>query len=276
MSIRASFVRASFALAAGVLGGCQLAENYTDADGPRYSGAYAAELEDPSSLPLVKLVTFNVKFGEEYEKAAEELATHPELAPTDVVLLQEMDAKSTDAIAARLSMNYVYYPGSVHTNGKDFGPAVLSRWPIVEDEKLILPHRNPLDGRIRIAVSATLATPLGELRAYSTHTEVPWLGPRARLEQAAAIVEHARETTLPIVAGGDFNTSDPGALDATVGLFTSAGYTWASRGAGDTAGGFMLDHLFCRGLQVSSTGTVESSASDHRPEWALVEFPFVR
>ena len=254
-----------------LLGGCKLAENYLDPDGPRYTGSYSADPEAASRLPELKVVTFNIKFGEKYEKAGEELATRPELEGADLVLLQEMDERSTEAVAKRLSLNYVYYPGSVHTNGRDFGPAVLTRWPIVEDQKLILPHRNPTDGRIRIAVRATIETPLGRFRAYSVHTEIPWLGPRARLEQARAILDDAKSSDDPVVLGGDFNTSDPDAMDETVRVYTSAGYSWVSRGVGATAGAFTLDHLFSRRFKTVDAGTVSSEASDHRPQWARIE-----
>jgi len=255
---------------------CKLAENYTDPEGPRYSGSYASDESDAANLPELKVVTFNIKFGEQHAKAAEEIATRAELSDVDILLLQEMDAPSTDAIARRLELDYVYYPGSVHTNGRDFGPAVLARWPIVDDKKHILPHKNPTDGRIRIAVAATVRTPVGDIRAYSVHTEVPWLGPRARLEQAQAVLDDARSSKDPVIAGGDFNTSDPGALDQTVNLYTSAGYSWASRGAGDTAGALTLDHLFTRKLETLDAGTTPSDASDHRPEWALLAYPAQR
>jgi endonuclease/exonuclease/phosphatase family metal-dependent hydrolase len=249
-----------------------LAENYTDPQGPRYAGDYSVDSGSMFALPGLSVVTFNIKFGDEYERAADELATAPELASADIVLLQEVDAPRTDAIASRVQMAYVYYPGSVHTNGRDFGNAVLSRWPIVSDTKLILPHRNPVDGRIRIAVQATIATPLGDISAYSVHTETPWLGPAARLEQAGSVLSHARAAHGAIsLAGGDFNTSDPGSVNQTVKLFRSAGYAWASSDVGDTAGSFTLDHLFVQHLTPLHAGSVLTQASDHRPTWAQLE-----
>ncbi len=252
--------------------GCELAENYLDPSGPRYSGNYADNAQPAAMADELRVVTFNIKFGEEYEAAAHELSSEPKLAAADVILLQEMDAPRTDAVARELAMNYVYYPGSVQDNGRDFGNAVLSRFPIVDDAKLILPHRNPMDGRIRIAVQATLSTPAGEVSAYSVHTETPWLGPRARLEQASAVRDHALASDRSVIAGGDFNTSDPGSLDETVGLFRSSGFEWASSDSGDTAGAFTLDHIFVRKLVAGANGSVSTQASDHRPEWALVGF----
>jgi endonuclease/exonuclease/phosphatase family metal-dependent hydrolase len=251
--------------------GCELAENYLDPNGPRYAGNYAVErdVEAPAKL---EVVTFNIKFGDHYDVAAEELASEPALTGADVVLLQEMDAPRTDAVARRLQMNYVYYPASVHENGRDFGNAVLSRWPIIADEKLILPHRDPRNGRIRIAVQSTIETPLGEISAYSVHNETPWLGPRGRLEQAQAVIDHALGAQLSLIVGGDFNTSDPGSVDETVDLFHSGGFAWASEGIGETAGIFTLDHIFVKELAPLTAGTVSTNASDHRPAWAVVEF----
>lgn len=255
-----------------VCAACNGAENYTDPNGPRYAGNYAPALEAAPVGPEFEVVTFNIQFGEDYELAGEQLASDPKLSLADILLLQEMDAPRTDAIARQLAMNYVYYPGSVHDNGRDFGNAVLSRWPIVDDAKLILPHKNPMDGRIRIAVQATVAAPLGEVSAYSVHTETPWLGPRARLAQAGAVVEHARRSPWTTLAGGDFNTSDPGSVDETVDLFRSAGFAWASQGSGDTAGSFTLDHVFVRELTPLGAGTVSTAASDHRPGWVELRF----
>jgi endonuclease/exonuclease/phosphatase family metal-dependent hydrolase len=251
--------------------GCDLAQNYTDPEGPRYANDYAPDPAATSALPKVKLVTFNIRFGEDIESAANELANRSDLAGADVVLLQEMHAPGTDTIAAALEQNYVYYPGSVQ-HGRDFGNAVLSRWPIVTDEKIILPHKSPTDGRIRIAVCATVRTPLGDVRACSVHTETPWLGPRARLEQAESVLLHVGESDLPTLAGGDFNTSDPGALAATVDLYESAGFTWASHDSGDTAGAFTLDSAFTRHFDALGSGTVSTEASDHRPQWVNLQF----
>jgi hypothetical protein len=75
--------------------------------------------------------------------------------------------------------------------------------------KLLLPHRNPVDGRIRIAVQAIIVSPLGSISAYSVHTETPWLGPHARLEQAEACSETRALQVTASLAGGDFNTSEP-------------------------------------------------------------------
>ena len=76
----------------------------------------------------------------------------------------------------------------------------------------------------------------------------------------------------PVVVAGDFNTVDPGSVEATLDLYAEAGFSWASEDAGTTVGespiDFVLDHVFARGIAVGRSGTAVTEASDHRPVWA--------
>jgi endonuclease/exonuclease/phosphatase (EEP) superfamily protein YafD len=250
---------------------CALVKNYDDPDGPRYFEHFAPPLDaDDEALEELVVCTFNVEFAEHVATAIDELRGDENLRLCTVVLLQEMDWPGAREVAEALSLDVVYYPGSVH-HGKDFGNAVLSRWPIVEDEKLILPHRNPTNGRIRIAVNATLDAPWSKVTAYSVHDDTPWLGPAARLDQARAIAVSAARFEWPVVVGGDFNTSDPGSVEPTVDLFVARDFVWATREVGPTADGPLgaraIDHVFAKGFSVTAAGTVPTDASDHQPIW---------
>jgi endonuclease/exonuclease/phosphatase family metal-dependent hydrolase len=253
-------------------GGCAIAENYDDLAGPRYAGRFSSEPSTPAED--FTLGSFNIEFAEEVELAAREIRANPALAAAAVLLLQEMDPAGTELLARELEYDYVYYPGSVH-HGKDFGNAVLSRWPIVADEKLILPHRNPSNGRIRIAVGATLATPSGELVVFSVHSDTLWLGPRARLEQAQAVIDAASGFTAPVAVGGDFNTLEDAAIEATVVRFERAGYAWATAelepSTESAFGELRLDHIFVKGLAAAAADTGATAASDHQPLWVELE-----
>lgn len=256
------------------LAGCSVVYNYDDHDGPRYEGHYSTTGD--RSAQSFNLVTFNIQFAARVSTAIDEIGETPALSEAGVLLLQEMDDAGSDAIAQRFGFDYVYYPGSKH-DGKDFGNAVLSRWPIVDDHKLILPHRNPSNGRIRIAVAASLDTPEGLVHVYSVHTETPWLGPRARLEQAEAIADDAARFSEPLAIAGDFNTLEAASVDATVEIFTDRGYRWATKRVTDTVespvGAFTLDHVFTKGYDVLSAHTQATDASDHQPLWVVLERP---
>lgn len=252
-----------------LLQGCRVIDNYADPQGPRFSGSHAGLT--PNERAVFKVVSFNIAFGEHHEQATEEILGTPELADADALLLQEMDPDGAQAMALALQVNYVYYPASVHKHGKGFGNAVLSPWPIVADAKLILPHLGPHDGGMKAAVRATLELPSGSVVVVSAHTETPWLGPRGRLDQSRTIIAGVVEAREPVVVAGDFNTVDPGSVEATVDLYAEAGFGWASADAGTTAGDspieFALDHVFARGFAVGRSGTAATEASDHRPVW---------
>jgi endonuclease/exonuclease/phosphatase family metal-dependent hydrolase len=258
-------------LVAGTTPSCALAQNYDDPDGPRYSASFAPPL-DPSADELDELTvcSFNIEFAERVGEAIGDLTSDENLSACKLVLLQEMDWPGSRRIAEALALDVVYYPGSVH-HGKDFGNAVLSRFTISDDEKLILPHRNPTNGRIRIAVRATLEAPFERVTAYSVHSDTPWLGPEARLEQAESIAVDAARFDGPVVVGGDFNTSDPGSVEHTVELFESRAFTWATARVPATGDGLlgavMIDHVFVKRFAVEAAGTVATDASDHQPIW---------
>jgi endonuclease/exonuclease/phosphatase family metal-dependent hydrolase len=261
MRLRLAFALAAIALTVG----CASAINYPDRAGPRYAGTHAAPAE-PAGL---RVVTFNVKYGRQAAAAAELLKSDAHLAGADLIALQEMDEASTELIARALSMNYVYYPAAVHPVArKNFGNALLSRWPLDDDVKIVLPHPGRLRKAVRIAVGATMRIPGGEpVRVYSVHLETPVsISGKGRRDQAEAILADAAPHPRVIVAG-DFNSR--GILN----LFASRGYRWLTRRVGRTISRFSYDHVAVRGLRLADCASVGALAnarrvSDHRPVWA--------
>ena len=258
-------LRQLLALAAIALTGCASAINYPDRSGPRYAGTHAA-LGEPAGL---RVVTFNVKYGRQAAAAAQLLKDDPRLSGADLIALQEMDEVSTERIARALALNYVYYPAAIHpVPKKNFGNAVLSRWPLDDDVKIVLPHRGRLRNSVRIAVGATMRIPGREpIRVYSVHLETPVsISGKGRRDQAEAILADAASHPRVIVAG-DFNSR--GILD----LFASRGYRWLTRRVGRTISRFSWDHIAVRGLGLRDCVSVGALAharevSDHRPVWA--------
>ncbi len=255
------------ALLAGAPWSCARAVNYTDPLGPRYVTHHAAA---PAPRASLRIVTFNIKHARRIERAISVLTETPQLCDADVVVLQEMDVPGTERIAAALGMSSVYIPSTVHPHDRrDFGNAVLSRWPIEATRKLLLPHESRFVGSRRSVAIATLRVGGRRLRVYSVHLEtILRLGPGARQEQARAILDDARSSSDPVIVAGDLN--DRGLAR----LFEAAGFTWLTRDVHDTEGMFDFDHVFARGLAPASrpaAGAVDNrGASDHRPVWALL------
>jgi endonuclease/exonuclease/phosphatase family metal-dependent hydrolase len=251
-------------------GGCRTGYDYQGATGPRYSGVQTGAAVDNCTHPCaLRVVSFNSHFAQDVDGAIALFTSNPALRGADVILLQEMDAAGTQKIAKALDKSYVYYPAIFHRRTRrDVGNAVLSRWPIVEDSKLVLPHPSRYAATHRIATSATLRVGASLVRVYSTHLgTIADIGPRERQDQLRFILADAAKQEF-VVIGGDLN-------DASVGLVVQgAGYTWPTQRGPRTHRLGRWDHVFLKGLvspDSAASGTVVDSrgVSDHHPVWAV-------
>lgn len=254
-----------------VLPACQSTQNFVRADGPVFIGAYAPEPPDFSGN--LKVVTWNIKFAQEIDQAIGELQSQAELRGADFLLLQEMDETGVDAIARTLGYNYVYYPASVHAeNGLNFGNAILSKWPLSQPGKILLPHESPANGQRRIAVTAVAAVGDQAIPIYSLHIETIALSSEKQLQQSEAIVQEIDPAAGVVIAGGDFNTIAQIGITALEERFARANMTRVAPGNRSTvikAGkGFTADHIFVRGGKRLDSGVwPQTAASDHFPVW---------
>jgi len=212
------------------------------------------------------VVTLNIRHGIEIDGARRLFARHPELARANVVLLQEMDAAGTGALAAALELHHVYHPAFVHPDtGRAFGNAVLSRWPIADDGVVVLPHARPPSPVRRSATYATLTTPLGAVAVGSLHLATPFqLSRRARRDQVEEAVRHVRSAER-VILGGDFNSH------RMAGVAAAHALDWPTRRVGATVARlFSVDHILTRGLRSHQVGRVTDTrdTTDHAAVWS--------
>ena len=270
MRVRRMLLLALIPALLALLTACVGAPNYLAPDGPRYAGSYAGAAPAYSGSP--KIVSWNIKYARDIDGAIETFDASPALQQADIVLLQEMDVKGVEAIARALKLNYVYYPASVHPNtGRDFGEAILSPWPLSDDVKIILPHKSPRNGQIRIAVRAWVQTPGDPVLAYCVHSETALMSPNQRMAQVQALLDDVPDEARLVTVGGDFNTVTPIERDVLLQMMTGAGFAWLTEDAGATVQeggvGVIMDYIFARGLKAAAAGVVDSDASDHSPVW---------
>ena len=162
-----------------LLAGCAHTVNLLNPTTPKFEGSYAPAAARPEPTRL-RVVSFNVKLADDIAGAIKVLQTG-ELANADVVALQEMDDSGTERIARALHLNYVYYPGSIHpTRNRYFGPAILTRWPIVESRKLLLPYEAPFRHQRRTATAATINVNGSCVRVYAGAPRDPDASHRSR------------------------------------------------------------------------------------------------
>jgi endonuclease/exonuclease/phosphatase family metal-dependent hydrolase len=269
-------IAAVFIIMPLLLSACGSMKNYLDPSGPSYAGG---SVPAPRSIPdSIRVVSYNVKFSKRIPAAIEELRDAPGIRGADIVLLQEMDEPGVRAIADSLGLEYLYYPASVHrSHGKDFGNAILSRWPITEPRKILLPYERPMSDQRRIAVAATVDAGGLLIRVVSIHTETFWMSREKRIDQADSLLEALSREHTHVIVGGDFNTPFHSSIEDLEGIFTRRGFVRASAGVEWTAkmppfGLFKmeLDHIFTKGFDISGNGTWEKAeASDHIPLWVL-------
>jgi len=255
------------------LSGCRTGNNYLDPRGPRYAGGVAEPPAGAFDIREFRVVSFNVKFAVHIDSAIVLLKADPALRDADVVLLQEMDEPGTRRIASALGLSYVYYPAVMHRrSNRDFGNAVLSRWPILEDSKIILPHPSLLARSQRTATATTICAADSPLRVYSLHLgTIADISPDERRRQLRAVLADAASWDQ-VVVGGDMNDAEVGELALT------AGYDWPTRNGPRTTVLGRLDHIFTKGLEpppAAAAGTVADNreASDHLPVWTTVLLP---
>ena len=265
------------ALSALAVGLFRAGRNYHDPLGPRHVGGPEDDTEHRrrvlGAARELRIVTFNIEYAIAVDAAIVVLTTDPGLLDADIVLLQEMDEPSTRRIAAALDMWFVYYPANFRdANQRDFGNAVLTRWPVVDDAKIALPHRSWYADSQRTATAATLRIAGRDVRVYSTHLGTPLdIRRESRAAQLRALLEDADRHEL-VILGGDMNS-------ATVGqVAVDHGFSWPTRNGPWTTPLGRWDHVLLKGLEPAAGkpgGTVRTprGISDHRPVWTVAVLP---
>ena len=227
----------------------------------------------------MRVVSWNIRFGIEIAAAVGELELNPLLRDFDILLLQEMDEAGTAAIAESARAAWVFHAAAPHrVSGRDFGNAIVSRWPIANAVELLLPHQALMRGQPRSAIRATVDVAGRTVLTYSVHTEIRSLRLPKRVQQFTSIATDIREMNPQLaIVGGDFNTVTGRDVAVLREEMERATMTHMSTEAGPTfrrfKRGFHLDHIFARGFRATSCGEVTGiAASDHLPLWVdLVE-----
>jgi endonuclease/exonuclease/phosphatase family metal-dependent hydrolase len=252
------------------LAACAPTVNLLNPTSPKFEGGYARaapSFKDATSS-RIKVVSFNIKLADRIGPAIEVLRSAP-LRDADVISLQEMDETGVERVARALHLNYIYYPGAIHpTRHRYFGPAILTRWPITETRKLILPHEAWGRHQRRNATAATITVRGSCVRVYAVHLETQLkASSRDREQQIDVLLADAATMHCPVVIAGDFNSKGIGKY------FEEKGFTWPTQHVGRTISVFSWDHIFAKGLGLpdsAAAGKVREihGASDHRPVWA--------
>ena len=247
--------------------------NYTHPHKPRYVSLGTA-LPKTEFDGKIKVITYNIKLSQNIRQALKLLAQHRELDNADIICLQEMDYWGVKLIARVLKYNFVYYPAILHPrNDKDFGNAILSKWPIINDQKIILPKLGT--GNLqRIAVGATLLIDHTKVTVFCVHMKM-FVRHHERRIPIDRIIEAIEPATKHCIIAGDFNTFSKSNCQAIMQPLREADFRLATDTIGWTYKHWYLfnkkstlDHIFTRGMSVVDIGKVINHLpSDHIPIW---------
>jgi endonuclease/exonuclease/phosphatase family metal-dependent hydrolase len=261
-----------------IIASCENVQNYNGIDTPKYTAEYS-DSESPKTN-LITVVSYNIQHSKRIEKSIDDLYDDDKTTGADIVFLQEMDPGGVETIARRLKYNYIYYPACKSPDyEKDFGNAILSKWPMRDFKKIILPHKDARCLQKRIAVFATVDIGDKEVLACSVHTEFIQ-SPGKKIDQVEHLANSIDLSHKYVIIGGDFNSFLSYTLNSFDRILAESGFSRATKDIGWTAGvdplrfpRFYIDHIYTRGFDTMESGkTTSATASDHIPIWTTLRF----
>ena len=235
-----------------------------------FNGGEGTPGEAPAQLKIVSWnlhygVTPGLTGGPAVDLAA--TADYIRAQDADVVLVQEVErgwilAGGTDTLqylADSLHMQWVYSPA----HDRQFGNAILSRYPITDSEMIRLPYGAGPQGRS--AIVGTVTTSKGPIQFVSVHLQHKD-DDATRVSEVEALLAALKPVPSRVVAG-DFNDTPD---SRAVALMLAAGYTSAQDSLFHEQNTYVgsdfnarIDYQFLEGVKGTGFAIGDSGRSDH-------------
>lgn len=249
---------------------------------------------DPSMKTSIKIVTFNVHFGEKTSAIAAAFTQNKNLRGADIIFLQEIEhyesekVSRAERLAGVLGLKYAYVPACEIKAKGTHGLAILSKHDLTNIEALALPaytffsHSEP-----RIAMTAIADVRGNRVKLANVHLDTR-INSAQRIAQMKILVDDLKKDyTQKIIMGGDFNTV-PFYFYKSLPFFyhnqkrylhqyfAQEGFLCHCENVGYTLKrGFVrfeLDDIYTRNVQMMRCGVERSvMVSDHKPVWLDVD-----
>lgn len=138
----------------------------------------------------------------------------------DLVALQEVDVNTgrsgkineASLLASKLGMKGFFFAKAIDHDGGDYGVAILSRYPLTENQIHRLPTQQDTKGEPRVLATVQVNLPGGKkLRFGSTHLDAQ-KNDTNRLLQVVEINKIAAQEKLPFIIAGDLNATPESAV----------------------------------------------------------------
>ncbi len=199
-----------------------------------------------------------------------------EQSGADLIALQEVDVDTersgkgnqAEMLAQKLGMDF-FFAKSIDYGGGDYGVAVLSRFPIIHQQIIPLPHVNQ-GAEQRVLGLVRVKLPTGkEVSFASIHLDHKG-DARDRLSQLSEVIRVTKEMDGPVILAGDFNALPGSAtMERVFNHFNptcgDCGHTYPANSPSKT-----IDYIVYKDpantLRVLENTVIEEpKASDHRP-----------
>ena len=176
--------------------------------------ASAAVMSAAEKGDTLKLMTYNLRFGE--LASMEQIADYISSQHPDIVALQECDwatnrtraphqngVKFVNELAYHTGM-FGIYGKSINYAGGYYGIGLLSRYPILRYERVLLPNDGKTEQRSMLI--ADIELPDGQVITFvNTHLEVKTA--QMRIEQVQFINEYLKDCPNQLFLAGDMNAT---------------------------------------------------------------------
>lgn len=229
----------------------------------------------------LRLVSYNIHHGQgmdgklDLARIARVIKKHQ----PDFVALQEVDNKASRSgkvdqaaeLAKMLGMKHVFGK-CINLGGGGYGNAILSKHPILETHV----HKLPSKGEARVALEIVTEVSGKKLSFISVHLDHQ--SNAQRLSQVQAIEKSLATQKHPILMLGDFNakpSSEP--MIFLKKFWRVIPKTGSPLTCPADQPDIEIDYIVSRGFtdpKASSYVGEESTASDHRPLFGVVAWPF--
>lgn len=227
------------------------------------------------------VLSFNIHHaaGEDGVVDLDRLADEIRRTRADVIGLQEVDrhygersgwADQPAELARRLGMHVVYganldlEPPAPGQPRRQYGTAILSRYPILDSRNVLLPKGKPAEEQ-RGLLTAVVNVRGVHVRVLNTHLQHD--SAASRLLQATVVADSVTASREPVVLTGDLNAVPTAPEITTLTAHLRDGGTDLTYPADVPTA--RIDYVLTTGLPVTST-VLPTEASDHRPVLATL------
>ena len=176
--------------------------------------ASAAVMSAAEKGDTLKLMTYNLRFGE--LASMEQIADYISSQQPDIVALQECDwatnrtraphqngVKFVNELAYHTGM-FGIYGKSINYAGGYYGIGLLSKYPVLRYERVLLPNDGKTEQRSMLV--ADIELPDGQVITFvNTHLEVKTA--QMRIEQVQFINEYLKDCPNQLFLAGDMNAT---------------------------------------------------------------------